>query len=116
MKISAFAKRANLTAHTVRYYERIGLLPAADRHPSGIRDYDEQALIWVEFLRRLKSTGMPLAQMLTYADLRNAGPGTVVARHDLLVQHRAKVRDRVADLNAALAVLDTKIATYATSV
>ena len=115
MRIGIFAKRAGLTAHTIRYYERIGLLPPADRHPSGVRDYDETALVWVDFLRRLKSTGMPLSDMRAYAVLRQAGPGTETERHDQLVQHRAMVRANVADLNAALAVLDAKIATYATS-
>jgi DNA-binding transcriptional MerR regulator len=113
MKIGALAKRSGLTAHTIRYYERIGLLPRADRHPSGIRDYDETLLVWIEFLRRLKSTGMSLRDMLTYAGLRDAGPATTTARHDLLVQHRVAVRTRLAELTLSLAVLDAKIAGYA---
>ena len=116
MKIGDLAKQAGLTAYTIRYYERIGLLPPADRHASGIRDYDPKALIWIGFLQRLKTTGMPLRDMLTYAALRNTGAGSIAERHDLLVRHRASLCARLTDLNASLVVLDAKIASYAAPV
>jgi DNA-binding transcriptional MerR regulator len=113
MKIGELAKRSGLSAHTIRYYERIGLLPYADRDQSSQRDYDASILIWIEFLRRLKTTGMPIRDMLRYAALRERGVGTETARRDLLEQHRERVRAHVADLQACLLVLDTKIAGYA---
>lgn len=72
MKIGELVKRSGLSAHTIRYYERIGLLPHADRDQSGQRDYDASILIWIEFLDRLKTTGMPIREMLRYAALRSA--------------------------------------------
>ena len=60
MKIGQLAKRSGLSAYTIRYYERIGLLPRADRDRSGQRDYDASILTWIEFLDRLKTTGMPI--------------------------------------------------------
>ncbi|WP_353646516.1 MerR family transcriptional regulator [Mesorhizobium sp. WSM2239] len=113
MKIGELAKRSGLSAHTIRYYERIGLLPHADRDRSGQRDYDASILIWIEFLDRLKTTAMPIREMLQYAALRERGVGTEAERSALLEQHRERVRAQVAELQACLLVLDTKIAGYA---
>ena len=112
MKIGELAKRTDLSAHTLRYYERIGLLPVADRDASGRRDYDASILVWIEFLHRLKTTGMPIREMLRYAELRAAGDHTGPDRRMILEAHRKKVRTHLADLQAALLVLDTKIDTY----
>ena len=106
-------KRSGLSAHTIRYYERIGLLPYADRDRSRQRDYDASILVWIEFLGRLKTTGMPIRDMLRYAALRERGVGTEAERRELLEQHRDACRAHVADLQACLLVLDTKIAGYA---
>jgi DNA-binding transcriptional MerR regulator len=113
MKIGELAKRSGLTTHTIRYYERIGLLPYADRNRSQQRDYDGSILVWIEFLGRLKATGMPIREMLRYATLRDSGAKTSAQRRELLEQHRERVRANVAELQASLLVLDTKIAGYA---
>jgi DNA-binding transcriptional MerR regulator len=115
MKIGELARRAGISAHTIRYYERIGLLPRADRDGGGRRDYDGSTLVWLEFLGRLKTTGMPIRDMLRYAAMRAAGPTTERERHDLLVAHRDRVRAHVAALQSCLAVLDTKITGYASN-
>ena len=113
MKIGTLAKRSGLTAHTIRYYERIGLLPYAARDGSKQRDYDASVLVWIEFLRRLKTTGMPIREMLRYAALRDRGASTESERRELLETHREVVRAHVAELQASLLVLDKKIAGYA---
>lgn len=113
MKIGELARRSGLSAHTIRYYERIGLLPYADRDRSRQRDYDASILTWIYFLGRLKTTGMPIREMLHYAALREEGAGTEAERRILLERHREQVRARVAELEACLLVLDTKIAGYA---
>ncbi len=115
MKIGELAKRSGLSAHTIRYYERIGLLPYADRDQSSRRDYDASILTWIAFLGRLKTTGMTIREMLRYAALRESGVVTEAERRDMLEQHRERVRARVSDLQACLLVLDTKIAGYAGS-
>lgn len=116
MKIGDLARQTGLTAHTLRYYERIGLLPHALRDASGQRNYDASILTWIEFLGRLKTTGMPIRDMLRYAKLRARGAATEDARRVLLQQHRAKVQAHVAELQVCLTVLDTKIAGYAAGV
>lgn len=113
MKIGELAKRSGLSAHTVRYYERIGLLPYALRDRSGRRDYDASILVWIAFLGRLKATGMPIREMLRYAALREKGAGTEPARREILERHRDRVRARASELDACLAVLDAKISGYA---
>ncbi|MGY3449722.1 MerR family transcriptional regulator [Bradyrhizobium sp. USDA 4353] len=115
MKIGELARQSGLTAHTIRYYERIGLLPRADRDHARQRDYDASILTWIEFLGRLKATGMPIRDMLRYAELRARGAATEPERRRLLERHREAVRARVATLRDCLLVLDGKIAGYAGS-
>lgn len=112
MKIGELAKRTGISAHTIRYYERIGLLPYADRDGGGRRDYDLSILVWIEFLGRLKTTGMPIREMLRYANLRKQGYHTGPMRRAMLEAHREEVRARVAELQACLLILDTKIDGY----
>ncbi|MAY63789.1 MAG: MerR family transcriptional regulator [Rhizobiales bacterium] len=116
MKIGELARRSGLSAHTIRYYERIGLLPPPDKNASGHRDYDVSILTWIDFLGRLKATGMPVREMLRYAALREQGAGTEAERQAILEIHREHVRARLAGLRENLSVLDTKIAGYAATV
>ncbi len=115
MKIGELARQSGLTPHTIRYYERIGLLPRADRDHARQRDYDASILTWIEFLGRLKTTGMPIRDMLRYAQLRARGVATQPERRQLLERHRDAVRAHVAALQDCLLVLDSKIAGYAGS-
>ena len=113
MRIGGLAERSGLSAHTLRYYERIGLLPPAARDAAGRRSYDGSVLAWLEFLGRLKTTGMPLREMRRYAVLREQGVGTAPERRRLLEEHRERVHGHVEELQACLQALDAKIATYA---
>lgn len=112
MKIGDLSKRTGLSSHTIRYYEKIGLLPPAGRDGAGHRDYGDDILSWIEFLGHLKSTGMPIRDMLRYAALRDMGPSTGPERRALLQAHQQDVRRRVAKLQENLAVLDAKIKSY----
>ena len=113
MKIGQLAKHSGLSVHTIRYYERIGLLPYADRDRSSQRDYDASILTWIAFLGRMKTAGMPIRDMLRYAALRERGVDTEAERRLLLQQHRERVAVHLAELQDCLLVLDTKIAGYA---
>ncbi|MCB4770607.1 MerR family transcriptional regulator [Ancylobacter sp. Lp-2] len=113
MKIGDLARRSDLSVDTIRYYERIGLLPTAMRDGARQRQYDVSILAWIEFLGRLKATGMPIRDMVRYAELRAQGDATAGERRELLARHRARVRAHVDDLLACLTVLDSKIAGYA---
>ncbi|MFC8454882.1 MerR family transcriptional regulator [Kitasatospora sp. NPDC057223] len=110
--ISEVAAASGLTAHTLRWYERIGLLDPVDRSYSGQRRYSDGDLARLAFLGRLRLTGMSVADMLRYVELARRGPVTVGDRRELLVAHREEVRQKLADLHATLAVLDHKIDLY----
>ncbi|MCX4749304.1 MerR family transcriptional regulator [Kitasatospora sp. NBC_01287] len=110
--ISEVAARTGLTAHTLRWYERIGLLDPIDRSHAGRRLYSDGDLSRLAFLSRLRLTAMPVADMLRYVELAREGDHTFEGRRDLLIAHRDEVRQKIADLHATLAVLDYKIDIY----
>jgi DNA-binding transcriptional MerR regulator len=112
MRIGELAQKSGFSAHTLRYYEKIGLLPRTGRK-SGQRDYDADALVWLAFISRLKTTDMPLAEMIAYARLRARGAATIGERRELLVAHRKRVKTQVASLQESLSVLNKKIGGYA---
>lgn len=113
MKIAELARRSGLTPHTIRYYERIGLMPPADRDGAGHRDYGTDTLRWTIFIGHMKAAGMPIREMLRYAGLRSRGDGTEPERAAILRARREMVAQQIATLTATLSVLDDKIASYA---
>ncbi|MFI9275120.1 MerR family transcriptional regulator [Kitasatospora sp. NPDC052896] len=110
--ISEVSAASGLTPHTLRWYERIGLLDPVDRTHAGQRRYSDADLARLAFLGRLRQTGMSVSDMLRYVELSREGDRTFQGRRDLLVAHREEVRQKIADLHAALAVLDYKIDVY----
>lgn len=111
--ISEVEARTGLTQHTLRWYERIGLMPHVDRSHSGQRRFTDKDLDWLAFVGKLRTTGMSVADMVRYAELVREGPHTAGDRRELLERTRGEVRTRIAELTDALAVLDYKIDTYA---
>ncbi|MEV5983842.1 MerR family transcriptional regulator [Streptomyces sp. NPDC052051] len=111
--ISEVAARTGLTAHTLRWYERIGLMPHIDRSHTGQRRYTDADLNWLDFVGKLRMTGMPVADMVRYAELLRKGESTYGARRELLEATRRDVLARVGELQDTLAVLDRKISFYA---
>ncbi|HEY6499510.1 MAG TPA: MerR family transcriptional regulator [Streptosporangiaceae bacterium] len=109
--ISQVAEKSGLSAHTLRWYERIGLLDRVERGPDGRRRYSEADLEWVVLLNNLRTTGMRVRDMQRYAELVRSGGGEA-ERMDLLEQHRELVLQSLAQQEACLRVLDRKIKTY----
>ncbi|SEC75244.1 DNA-binding transcriptional regulator, MerR family [Streptomyces misionensis] len=112
--ISEVVAFTGLTAHTLRWYERIGLMPHIDRSHTGQRRYSNRDLDWLDLVTKLRLTGMPVADMVRYAELVRAGSSTYRERQELLEQTRRDVLGRIAELRDTLAVLDRKISFYAT--
>ncbi|MFD8979638.1 MerR family transcriptional regulator [Streptomyces sp. NPDC059564] len=113
--ISEVEARTGLTQHTLRWYERIGLMPHVDRSHSGQRRFTDKDLHWLAFVGKLRATGMSVADMVRYAELVREGDHTVDERRALLEHTRREVRARIAELTDALGVLDFKIEMYATN-
>jgi DNA-binding transcriptional MerR regulator len=109
LTISDAAAAASVSAHTLRYYERAGLMPPIGRAASSHRMYSARDVEWVIFLTRLRATGMPIRRMREYADLLRAGPDTDEARLALLEEHRDSVRRRLSEIEANLALIEIKI-------
>ncbi|MFF3558595.1 MerR family transcriptional regulator [Streptomyces sp. NPDC002574] len=111
--ISEVAAFTGLSAHTLRWYERIGLMPHVDRSHTGQRRFTHRDLDWLAFVGKLRLTGMPVADMVRYAELVRLGEHTFPERQDLLESTRRDVLQRITELQDTLAVLDHKIHTYA---
>jgi DNA-binding transcriptional MerR regulator len=103
--IGEVAAATGVPAHTLRYYERIGLISGVERGPGGERRYATADLDWIAFVKRLKATGMPLRMMVRFAELRRLGTATVPERTRLLDEH---VRRRVAQLERDLEAIAAK--------
>lgn len=112
MTIAEVSRKYDITADTLRYYERIGLIPAVPRNKSGIRDYDEASCGWVELMKCMRSAGVQIEALIEYVALYQQGDGTIDARRELLVEQRAQLRARMADMQASLDRLDYKIERY----
>lgn len=110
--IAQAAERSGLSIDTLRYYERIGLVDPPARDAGGRRNYSDADLGWLEFLTKLRMTGMPIRMMREYARLRHQGLASTVRRKQILIEHRASVRRRIADLESCVNVLDYKITNY----
>lgn len=112
MKIGDLARETGLSVHTIRYYEKVGLLPKAPRDDAGRRQYGLEIAGWLSFLKALKATGMGISDMVRYAQLRAKGGETSQARCRMLEDQRILVKARIAELERTLPVLDRKIAIY----
>lgn len=115
MNMKAFSELTGLSAHTLRYYEKIGLLKSVQRNSSGHRVYTTRDVEWVSFIVRLKGTGMSIESMLEYAEYREQGRSTASKRQALLEKHRDRVKQHIALQEEYLAALEHKIHLYRTN-
>jgi DNA-binding transcriptional MerR regulator len=113
LTIREVATATGITPHTLRYYERIGLMCDVPRTASGHRRYGPEEMRWIEFLHRMRETGMSIRRMHEYARLFRAGDAAIPARRRLLEDHRRGLAARIAALAESLALIDTKIRAYA---
>lgn len=111
MTIGEFSKITDISAYTLRYYEKKGLL-RVNRNHAGRRDYNAKDIEWVKFIKRLKDTGMLLRDIKHYSDLRYQGDNTIEERMELLVRHRKSVVAEQKRWEEYLRNLDEKIEIY----
>ncbi|MGR2769601.1 MerR family transcriptional regulator [Photobacterium ganghwense] len=112
MKISEISEKTNISIHTLRYYEKEGLLLNIRRNVSGQRIFDQTDIEWLTWIKRLKSTGMPLAEIKTFAKLRLAGTNTLHDRKLLLLTHKVNLEREIERLNDELEIVRYKINAY----
>lgn len=116
LTISEVANRTGLTRHTLRYYERDGLMLGVGRAGSGHRRYSERDLGWIELITKLRATGMPIREVRRYAELIRAGDGNEDDRLALLRAHRERVLAQLDTMTAHLDAIDMKISYYACAI
>lgn len=112
LSIDEVSRRTGLTAHTLRYYERIGLIAPVTRAAGGQRRYAAADLDWIAFLLRLRETRMPVARMQEFATLRSQGDATAAQRRQMLETHLAEVQASIAEMQRAAGILADKITHY----
>lgn len=112
LSIDEASRRTGLTAYTLRYYERIGLLAPVGRAAGGQRRYAASDMAWIGFLLRLRTTRMPIGKMQAFAQLRSAGDATVPARRRMLEEHLTEVLAEIEAMRQSADVLQEKIEYY----
>ena len=112
MTIAEVSKKYELSADTLRYYERIGLVPPVPRNKSGIRDYDTESCQWVELMKCMRSAGVQIEALIEYVALFQQGDETIGARKALLIEQREQLVERMAEMQRSLDRLNDKIERY----
>jgi DNA-binding transcriptional MerR regulator len=112
LHIGELAARSGRSAHTIRWYEAQGLLPAVPRDGGGRRLYSRRHIDWLELMERLRRSGMSVADLRAYTSLAQRGGTTLASTRSLLVAHRRQVEEKIAEWQTALQLIDEKIGFY----
>ena len=112
MNISEAAEKSGLTAVTLRYYERIGLIPPVKRGNGGVRLYEKSDLGWIDFIKCMRNAGLSIESLIEYTTLFDQGKDTVVSRKEILIEEQKKMEERYNELGKTLEKLNKKIEHY----
>lgn len=112
MLIAEVSHKYELSQDTLRYYERIGLIPRVNRNKSGVRDYTEEDCRWVEFIKCMRGVGLPVETLIEYVGLFLQGDATMEIRKNLLIEQRNQLLVKMEEMQRVFERLDTKIARY----
>lgn len=112
MNIAVVSQRYQLSPDTLRYYERVGLIPPVPRTKSGIRDYDEASCGWIELMKCMRAAGVQIETLIEYVALFQRGDDTLDARKALLIEQRDQIMVRISDMQQSLDRLNVKISYY----
>lgn len=112
MTISEVSKKYGLSQDTLRYYERVGVIPKVHRTEGGLRDYSEEDCGWVELVKCMRSAGLPVEMLIEYVRLTQAGDATIPERRQLLVEQRKQLEQQLQVIQDTIGRLDYKISRY----
>lgn len=112
MTIAEVSRKYDISADTLRYYERIGLIPPVPRTRGGLRDYGEESCSWIQLMKCMRAAGVQIEALIEYVDLFQQGDATLDARKALLVEQRDQLVSRMAEMQASLDLLNQKIDRY----
>lgn len=112
MLIAEVSEKYGLSQDTLRYYERVGLIPRVNRNKNGIRDYTEEDCRWVEYIKCMRGVGLPVEILMEYVGLFQQGDETVGARKELLIEQRKQLAVKMEEMKKVMDRLDDKIEHY----
>lgn len=112
LTIQQVAARTGLSAHTLRYYERVNLIPTVKRAANGHRRYSEEDLDWIEFVKCLRSTGMPISDVQRYVELQQQGDAGFSEQLKIIESHRHRLKAKIEELSGFLARIEGKLEHY----
>ena len=112
MTIAEVSRKYDISADTLRYYERIGLIPPVPRTRGGLRDYGEESCGWIQLMKCMRAAGVQIEALIEYVDLFQQGDATLDARKALLVEQLDQLVSRMAEMQASLDLLNQKIDRY----
>lgn len=112
MLIAEVSQKYDITADTLRYYERIGLIPPVNRNASGIRNYTEEDCNWVHFMKCMRGAGLSIEVLVEYVTMVQQGNSTIKARKELLIEQRSRLAENIKEMQETLERLDKKIDGY----
>ena len=112
MTIAEVSRQYDISADTLRYYERVGLIPSVSRNKSGFRDYSEEDCRWVSFIKCMRRAGVQVEALIDYVALYQRGDGTQEARKQLLIEQRDLLKAKTEEMLATLQLLESKIERY----
>jgi DNA-binding transcriptional MerR regulator len=112
MKIGEVSEKCEISSDTLRYYERIGLLPSVNRTDSGIREYGELDLKRISFIKCMRSAGLPIEVLIEYFELVQQGDATINTRKHILMEQREQILARMKEMQETLDLLNHKISVY----
>ncbi len=110
--IAEVSEKYDLSQDTLRYYERVGLIPRVNRNKSGIRDYTEEDCRWVEYIKCMRGVGLPVETLIKYVELFQQGDETMDARKKLLVEQRNQLSNKMEEMKKVFERMNDKIARY----
>ena len=112
MTIAEVSRKYEISADTLRYYERIGLIPPVPRNKSGIRNYDEASCQWIELMICMRKAGVQIEALVEYVELFQQGDATIDARKEILIEQRERLTAKMNEMQASLDRLNQKINGY----
>jgi len=112
MTISEVCKKYDMTADTLRYYEKIGLIPYVPRTPKGIRNYDEESCRWIELMKCMRKSGVEIKALIKYVALFSKGDETINERKEILIEQREKLIKQMENVQKSIDKLNMKIEGY----
>ena len=116
MKIAQVSEQFGMSVDTLRYYERVGLIPPVNRNDGGIRDYNELDLRRIDFIKCMRGAGLPVEVLIEYVALVQQGDKTIETRKEILIEQRKLLIDRMNEMQKTLDILEHKIEVYENAV